>query len=170
MSSVPIASVTWPPCAPRALVNATISGCRPGTSLLLLLGIAAIPYAGWGLAAQLFGTALMLGMAAVTSGTGRAPAIKREVALLDEDELRLRDFSMLNLDGIAASMASIESALHAIITNEAAASMTLVGSALYAITTKESINMIHSNISAYNWHGTILVLAKTCRLQEMDNF
>ncbi len=118
MSPLPIASVTWPSCAPGVLVNATTSGCKPGTSLLLLLGIAAIPYAGWGLTAQLLGTALMLGMAAATLGTGRPPAIKREEALLEDDESRLRDFSMLNLDGIAASMASIESALYAIMTNE----------------------------------------------------
>lgn len=70
MSPLPIVSVTWAPCDPGVLVNATTSGCRPGTSLLLLLGIAAIPYAGWGLAAQLLGTALMLGMAAAMLGTG----------------------------------------------------------------------------------------------------
>lgn len=44
--------------------------------------------------------------------------------MLEDDESRLSDFSMLNLDGIAASMASIESALYAIITDEMAASMT----------------------------------------------
>lgn len=70
MSLLLIASATWPPCAPGELVSATTSGCRPGTSLLLLLGIAAVLYAGWGLAAQLLGAALMLGMAAATLGTG----------------------------------------------------------------------------------------------------
>ncbi len=70
MLLVLIASVTWPPSAPGALVNGTTSGCRPGTSLLLLLGIAAIPYAGWGLAALLLGTALTLGTAAAMLGTG----------------------------------------------------------------------------------------------------
>jgi len=79
----------------------------------------------------------MLGTAATTLGTGWAPAIKREEALLEDDESRLRDFCMLNLDGIAASMASIESAL-------------------CAITTNESIGC------------TLTVLAKTLRLQEMQ--
>ncbi len=61
---------------------------------------------------------------------------------------------MLNLDGIAASMASIESALYANFTIEMAASMASIESALYAITTNESID------------STIIVLAKFYRLQE----
>ena len=80
---------------------------------------------------------------------------------------------MLNLDGIAASMASIESALYAIITHETAASMASTDLALYAMFTNDTAaKMASTELAQYamTTNGcigcTIMGLAKTFRLQE----
>lgn len=93
----PLASasaVTWLPGDPHGCRSADVAGCRPGASLLRLLGMAAV-----------------LGRAWLARPLPTPRRVCWEDKAVEDAEPMLRDFCMLKRDGISANMASMESTL-----------------------------------------------------------